>query len=60
MHCDAAQRKCFWHWMDEKNNSQFAFYLFQTGSSSEVGALHTVSEESLSNGCSDSGQKQVP
>ncbi|XP_053296083.1 xin actin-binding repeat-containing protein 2 [Pleuronectes platessa] len=34
--------------------------IVSSGSSSEVGALHTVSEESLSNGCSDSGQKQVP
>ncbi|CAB1435041.1 unnamed protein product [Pleuronectes platessa] len=32
--------------------------IVSSGSSSEVGALHTVSEESLSNGCSDSGQKQ--
>ncbi|XP_073330139.1 uncharacterized protein xirp2b [Pagrus major] len=31
-----------------------------SGSSSEVGALHGVSEESLSDGCSDSGQKKVP
>ncbi|XP_034429794.1 xin actin-binding repeat-containing protein 2 isoform X3 [Hippoglossus hippoglossus] len=34
--------------------------IVSSGSSSEVGALHTVSEESLSNGCSDSGQKKVP
>ncbi|XP_076603301.1 uncharacterized protein xirp2b [Chaetodon auriga] len=31
-----------------------------SGSSSEVGALHGMSEESLSDGCSDSGQKKVP
>ncbi|XP_019945660.2 xin actin-binding repeat-containing protein 2 isoform X2 [Paralichthys olivaceus] len=31
-----------------------------SSSSSEVGAMHTVSEESLSNGCSNSGQKEVP
>ncbi|XP_059199220.1 xin actin-binding repeat-containing protein 2 [Centropristis striata] len=31
-----------------------------SGSSSEVGALHSMSEESLSDGCSDSGQKKVP
>ncbi|KAM6934327.1 uncharacterized protein xirp2b [Xenentodon cancila] len=30
------------------------------GSSSEVGALHGMSEESLSDGCFDSGQKEVP
>ncbi|KAM3861968.1 uncharacterized protein xirp2b [Diretmus argenteus] len=29
-------------------------------SSSEVGALHCMSEEGLSDGCSDSGQKKVP
>nr|XP_046259839.1 xin actin-binding repeat-containing protein 2 isoform X2 [Scatophagus argus] len=29
-----------------------------SGSSSEVGALHGMSEESLSDGCSDSGQKK--
>ncbi|XP_069558611.1 xin actin-binding repeat-containing protein 2 isoform X1 [Brachyistius frenatus] len=31
-----------------------------SGSSAEVGALHHMSEESLSDGCSDSGQKKVP
>ncbi|XP_040924672.1 xin actin-binding repeat-containing protein 2 isoform X2 [Betta splendens] len=31
-----------------------------TGSSSEVRAVHSVSEKSLSDGCSDSGQKKVP
>ncbi|XP_030285319.1 xin actin-binding repeat-containing protein 2 isoform X2 [Sparus aurata] len=31
-----------------------------SGSSSEVGAVHGVSEESLSDGCSDSGQKKIP
>ncbi|KAK5861227.1 hypothetical protein PBY51_022641 [Eleginops maclovinus] len=31
-----------------------------SGSSSEVRALHSMSEESLSDGCSDSGQKKVP
>ncbi|XP_042351069.1 xin actin-binding repeat-containing protein 2 [Plectropomus leopardus] len=31
-----------------------------SGSSSEVGALHSMSEEGLSDGCSDSGQKKVP
>ncbi|XP_041858634.1 xin actin-binding repeat-containing protein 2 [Melanotaenia boesemani] len=34
--------------------------IVSTGSSSEVGALHSMSEESLSDGCSDSGQKKVP
>ncbi|XP_067372515.1 xin actin-binding repeat-containing protein 2 [Channa argus] len=33
---------------------------FSSGSSSKVGALHHMSEESLSDGCSDSGQKKVP
>ncbi|XP_058468462.1 xin actin-binding repeat-containing protein 2 [Solea solea] len=33
---------------------------FSSGSSSEVGALRSMSEENLSNGCSDSGQKKVP
>lgn len=34
--------------------------IVSSGSSSEVGALHSMSEESLSDGCSDSGQKKVP
>lgn len=34
--------------------------IVSSGSSSEVGALHGVSEESLSDGCPDSGQKEVP
>ncbi|XP_029315262.1 LOW QUALITY PROTEIN: xin actin-binding repeat-containing protein 2 [Cottoperca gobio] len=34
--------------------------VISSGSSSEVRALHSMSEESLSNGCSDSGQKKVP
>ncbi|KAM4558328.1 uncharacterized protein xirp2b [Odontesthes bonariensis] len=34
--------------------------IVSTGSSSEVRALHGMSEESLSDGCSDSGQKKVP
>uniref|UniRef100_A0A7N6BJQ5 Uncharacterized protein n=1 Tax=Anabas testudineus TaxID=64144 RepID=A0A7N6BJQ5_ANATE len=53
----AAQRKCFSHGVMKK---LFAFYLFQTGSSSEVRAVHSMSEKSLSDGCSDSGQKKVP
>ncbi|XP_010774520.1 xin actin-binding repeat-containing protein 2 [Notothenia coriiceps] len=34
--------------------------IVSSGSSSEVRALHSMSEESLSDGCSDSGQKKVP
>lgn len=34
--------------------------IVSSGSSSEVGTLHSMSKESLSNGCSDSGQKEVP
>ncbi|KAM9346840.1 uncharacterized protein xirp2b [Symphorus nematophorus] len=33
--------------------------IVSSGSSSEVGALHGVSEEGLSDGCSDSGQKEI-
>lgn len=40
--------------------NQCEFYLLETGSSSEVGAVHGVPEESLSDGCSHSGQKKVP
>lgn len=34
--------------------------IFTSGSSSEVRAVCSMSEEGLSNGCSDSGQKEVP
>ncbi|XP_038576387.1 xin actin-binding repeat-containing protein 2 isoform X2 [Micropterus salmoides] len=34
--------------------------MVSSGSSSEVRALHGMLEESLSDGCSDSGQKEVP
>uniref|UniRef100_UPI0037E7D5CB xin actin-binding repeat-containing protein 2 isoform X1 n=2 Tax=Semicossyphus pulcher TaxID=241346 RepID=UPI0037E7D5CB len=34
--------------------------IVSSGSSSEVGALHGMSEESLSDGCCDSGQKEIP
>lgn len=44
----------------KNNNEQFAFYLCRTGSSSEVRAVHGMSEESLSHGRCDSGQKEVP
>lgn len=38
----------------------FILFYFQTGSSSEVRALHGMSEESLSDGCFDSGHKKIP
>uniref|UniRef100_A0A3Q0T355 Xin actin binding repeat containing 2b n=1 Tax=Amphilophus citrinellus TaxID=61819 RepID=A0A3Q0T355_AMPCI len=41
-------------------SNQCAFYLLETGSSSEVGVVHSVPEESLSDGCSHSGQKEIP
>ncbi|XP_037344978.2 xin actin-binding repeat-containing protein 2 [Pungitius pungitius] len=34
--------------------------IVSSGSSSKVGALHSMSEESISDGCCDSGQKKVP
>ncbi|XP_068186260.1 xin actin-binding repeat-containing protein 2 [Antennarius striatus] len=34
--------------------------IVSSGSSSEVGTVYGMSEESLSDGCSDSGQKKVP
>ncbi|XP_026233151.1 xin actin-binding repeat-containing protein 2 isoform X2 [Anabas testudineus] len=34
--------------------------IVSSGSSSEVRAVHSMSEKSLSDGCSDSGQKKVP
>lgn len=36
------------------------FCLSQKGSSTKVGAVHGMSEESLPDGCSNSGQKKVP
>ncbi|XP_019110793.2 xin actin-binding repeat-containing protein 2 [Larimichthys crocea] len=49
--------------VSEESTSQVVSHQTKTvssGSSSEVGALHGMSEESLSNGCSDSRQKKVP
>ncbi|KAM9343497.1 uncharacterized protein xirp2b [Pholidichthys leucotaenia] len=49
--------------VSEEMMSQVASHqtkIVSSDSSSEVGAVHSVSEESLSNGCSDSGQKKVP
>lgn len=37
-----------------------AFCLSRKGSSTKVGAVHGMSEESLPDGCSNSGQKKVP
>ncbi|XP_041662678.1 xin actin-binding repeat-containing protein 2 isoform X2 [Cheilinus undulatus] len=34
--------------------------MVSSGSSSEVGAVHSMPEESLSDGCCDSGQKKIP
>ncbi|XP_030613351.1 xin actin-binding repeat-containing protein 2 [Archocentrus centrarchus] len=34
--------------------------IVSSGSSSEVGVVHSVPEESLSDGCSHSGQKEIP
>lgn len=36
-----------------------AFLFSRKGSSTKVGAVHDMSEESLPNGCSNSGQKKV-
>ncbi|XP_070693634.1 xin actin-binding repeat-containing protein 2 [Pempheris klunzingeri] len=49
--------------VSEETTSQIVSHqtkIVSSGSSSEVGALHSMSEESLSDGCSDSGQKKVP
>ncbi|XP_070771061.1 xin actin-binding repeat-containing protein 2 [Enoplosus armatus] len=49
--------------VSEETTSQVVSHqtkIVPSGSSSEVGALHSMSEESLSDGCSDSGQKKVP
>ncbi|XP_033473051.2 uncharacterized protein xirp2b [Epinephelus lanceolatus] len=48
--------------ISEETTSQVMSHqtIVSTGSSSEVGALRSMSEESLSDGCSDSGQKKVP
>ncbi|XP_044073597.1 xin actin-binding repeat-containing protein 2-like [Siniperca chuatsi] len=49
--------------VSEETTSQVVSHqtkIVSSGSSSEVGALHSMSEESLSDGCSDSGQKKVP
>ncbi|XP_074515474.1 uncharacterized protein xirp2b [Sebastes fasciatus] len=49
--------------ISEETTSQVVSHqtkIVSSGSSSEVGALHSMSEESLSDGCSDSGQKKVP
>uniref|UniRef100_A0A671WZH9 Uncharacterized protein n=1 Tax=Sparus aurata TaxID=8175 RepID=A0A671WZH9_SPAAU len=44
--------------VSEETTSQVVSH--QTEIVSEVGAVHGVSEESLSDGCSDSGQKKIP
>ncbi|XP_024863445.1 xin actin-binding repeat-containing protein 2 isoform X2 [Kryptolebias marmoratus] len=49
--------------VSEETTSQLVSHQMETvssDSSSEVGALYGLPEESLSNGCSDSGQKKVP
>ncbi|XP_051261013.1 xin actin-binding repeat-containing protein 2 isoform X2 [Dicentrarchus labrax] len=49
--------------VSEETTSQVVSHQTKTvssGSSSEVRALHSMSEENLSDGCSDSGQKKVP
>ncbi|XP_043988117.1 xin actin-binding repeat-containing protein 2 [Gambusia affinis] len=49
--------------VSEETSSQAVLHQTKTVSSdscSEVGALHSMSEEGLSDGCSDSGQKKVP
>nr|XP_020450369.1 xin actin-binding repeat-containing protein 2-like [Monopterus albus] len=49
--------------VSEETTSQVLSHQMKTvssGSSSEVGAMHSMSEESLSNGCSHGGQKKVP
>ncbi|KAK9537575.1 hypothetical protein VZT92_005179 [Zoarces viviparus] len=49
--------------ISEESTSQVVSHqtkIVSSGSSSKVGALHSMSEESLSDGCSDSGQKEVP
>ncbi|XP_068428058.1 xin actin-binding repeat-containing protein 2 [Clinocottus analis] len=49
--------------ISEETSSQVMSHqtkIVSSGSSSKVGALHSMSEESLSDGCSDSGQKKVP
>uniref|UniRef100_A0A3B3B9P7 Xin actin binding repeat containing 2b n=1 Tax=Oryzias melastigma TaxID=30732 RepID=A0A3B3B9P7_ORYME len=45
---------------EETSSQVVSRQTFSSGSSSEVGALHSMPEESLSDGCSDSGQKKVP
>ncbi|XP_029936873.1 xin actin-binding repeat-containing protein 2 [Myripristis murdjan] len=49
--------------VSEEKTSQIVSHQTETviaDSSSEVGALHCMSEEGLSDGCSDNGQKKVP
>ncbi|KAM3607573.1 uncharacterized protein V6R79_009888 [Siganus canaliculatus] len=49
--------------VSEETTSQVVSHqtkIMSSGSGSEVGALHGLSEESLSDGCSDSGQKKIP
>nr|XP_040057325.1 xin actin-binding repeat-containing protein 2 [Gasterosteus aculeatus aculeatus]XP_040057326.1 xin actin-binding repeat-containing protein 2 [Gasterosteus aculeatus aculeatus] len=49
--------------ISEETTSQVVSHqteIVSSGSSSKVGALHSMSEESLSDGCCDSGQKKVP
>ncbi|XP_047456220.1 xin actin-binding repeat-containing protein 2 isoform X2 [Mugil cephalus] len=48
--------------VSEETTSQAVSHqtIVSSGSCSKVGALHCMSEESLSDGCSDSGQKKVP
>ncbi|XP_028250233.1 xin actin-binding repeat-containing protein 1 isoform X2 [Parambassis ranga] len=49
--------------VSEETTSQVVSHqtkIVSSGSGSEVRALHSVSEKSLSDGCSDSGQKKVP
>lgn len=58
--CPAGQARGNALHLGKKKEKIFTFYLLQTGSSAEVGALHSVSKESLSDGYFDSGQKEVP
>lgn len=58
MALDVALRGMFFSCM-KKEKQQYVFPL-ETGSSSEVRALHGLPEESLSDGCSNSGQKEIP
>ncbi|XP_035860220.1 xin actin-binding repeat-containing protein 2 isoform X2 [Sander lucioperca] len=49
--------------ISEETTSQVVSHqtnIVSSGSSSKSGDLHSMSEESLSDGCSDSGQKKVP